>query len=341
MMFAFIRKGIGALVSLAAFAGVILLAVLTVQRADLRPRTNDAYLQADIVHMAPDVSGRIVELNVRDNQTVHRDDVLFRIDPVPFQLRVEQAQATVRSLEAKLAVTADQVAAQTSNADTASRGIATAEAQLKLASSTLARLEPLLPRGYVTAEQVDQARTAQRTAEIGLQQARLQAQGARQGISSTKPVAEELEAAKATLAMAERDLRLSVVRSPCDGRITALDIATGEFAITGKPLFTIIDTEHWYAVGNFRETDLRGIKPGQHALVYVMEAPQKPLKGAVDSVGGGVAPDEGATFLGLPHVPRSLNWVRIAQRFPVRILLNDPPESLVRIGASASIVIDR
>jgi multidrug efflux system membrane fusion protein len=336
-----IRKGLGVLVSLAAFAAVILLVTLTIQRMDIRPRTDDAYLQADLVHMAPDVSGRIVELTVRDNQTVRRGDVLFRIDPVPFRLRVEQAEATVRSLEAKLAVTADQVAAQTSNADTANRGIATAEAQLNLASSTLARLEPLLPRGYVTAEQVDQARTAKRTAEIALQQARLQAQGARQAVSSTKPVAEELEAARATLAMAERDLRLTVVLSPCDGRITALDISAGEFTIIGKPLFTIIDTEHWYAVGNFRETDLAGIKPGQGALVYVMQAPGTPVKGVVDSLGGGVAPDEGATFLGLPHVPRSLNWVRIAQRFPVRVALHDPPEALMRIGASVAIVIER
>ena len=130
-------------------------------------------------------------------------------------------------------------------------------------------------------------------------------------------------------------------RQPCDGRITALDIAAGEFAATGHPLFTIIDTEHWYAIGNFRETQLERIKPGQHALVYVMQAPQTPVKGVVDSLGGGVAPDEGATFLGLPHVPRSLNWVQIAQRFPVRILLQDPPESLTRIGATASIVIER
>src|SRR5271166_2575936 len=271
-----VRKALGVLVSLLALAGLLVTGVLASRRIDQRPRTDDAYLQADLVHMAPDVSGRIVELDVRDNQPVHRDEVLFRIDPVPYRLRVEQAQAAVRSLEGKLSVTGDQVAAQTSNADAANRGISTAEAQLTLASSTLARLEPLLRPGYVTAEQVDQARTAKRTAEVALQQARLQAQSARQAISSTKPVAEELEAARATLAMAERDLRLTVVRSPCDGQITALDIAAGEFAVTGKPLFTIIDTEHWYAVGNFRETDLAGIKPGQSALVYVMQAPQTP-----------------------------------------------------------------
>ncbi|MBV8091792.1 MAG: biotin/lipoyl-binding protein [Acetobacteraceae bacterium] len=161
-MRAFILKGIGLLVSVAAFGAAMLLIVLTVQRIEVRPRTDDAYLQADLVHMAPDVSGRIIELNVSDNQFVHRGDVLFRIDPVPFELRVEQAQATVRGLEAKLAVTTDQVAAQTTNADNATRGIAAAQAQLTLASSTLNRLEPLLPHGYVTAEQVDQARKIRR-----------------------------------------------------------------------------------------------------------------------------------------------------------------------------------
>jgi len=336
-----LRKGLGVLVSLLAFAAVLAATVATASHLSLRPRTDDAYLQADVVHMAPDVSGRVVELDVHDNQAVHRGDVLFRIDPVPYRLRVEQAQATVRGLEGKLSVTADQVAAQTSTADTVNRGIASAEAQFTLASTTLARIEPLLPRGYVTAEQVDQARTARRTAEIAVQQARLQAQSAHQAISSTEPVAEELKAAQASLAMAERDLRLTSVLAPCDGRITALDIAEGEFAVTGKPLFTIIDTEHWYAVGNFRETDLSGIRPGQHALVYVMQAPHIAVQGVVDSIGSGVAPDEGATFLGLPHVPRSLNWVRIAQRFPVRILLDNPPPDLVRIGATAAIVIER
>ncbi len=340
-MLVFVRKSLGLLVSLTALAALVFLAVLTTRRLDLRPRTDDAYLQADLVHMAPDVSGRIIELDVRDNQFVHRGDVLFRIDPVPYRLRVAQARATVLGLEAKLSVTADQVASQTSNADTAERGIGSAQAQLALATSTLARLEPLLPRGYVTAEQVDQARTAKRTAEIALQQARLQATGARQAVSSTKPIEEELEAARATLALAERDLNLTVGRAPCDGQITALDIAAGEFAITGQPLFTIIDTEHWYAVGNFRETDLAGIQPGQHATVYVLAAPQHPVRGHVDSLGGGVAPDEGVTIGGMPHVPRSLNWVRIAQRFPVRILLDDPPASLMRIGATAVIVIDR
>jgi len=267
--------------------------------------------------------------------------VLFRIDPDPYRMRVDQARAAVQGLEATLALTADQVASQTSKADAAARGISSAEAQRSLASSTLGRMEPLLGPGFVTAQQVDQARTAQRTAQIALQQARLQADEARQAITNTKPTEAELEGARATLALAERDLNKTVVRAPCDGRITALDIAAGEFAVTGHPLFTIIDTEHWYAIGNFRETDLPGIEPGQRATVYVMAQPHRPVRGEVDSLGWGVASDVSATFGGLPHVERTLNWVRIAARFPVRILLDTPPDNLMRFGATAVIVIDK
>jgi multidrug efflux system membrane fusion protein len=336
-----IRRVLGVLVSLIALVGVLVTAVLATRRIDERPRTDDAYLQADLVHLAPDVSGRIVELDVRDNQAVRRGDVLFRIDPDPYRMRVDQARAAVQGLEAKLALTADQVAAETSKADAAASGINTAEAQRSLAASTLARMEPLLGRGFVTAQQVDQARTAQRTAQLGLQQARLQADEARQAITNTKPTEAELEGARATLALAERDLNKTVARAPCDGRITALDIAAGEFAATGHPLFTIICTEHWYAIGNFRETDLAGIEPGQRATVYVMAQPHRPVRGEVDSLGWGVASGVSATVGGLPHVESTLNWVRIAARFPVRILLDAPPDDLMRYGATAVIVIDK
>ena len=131
------------------------------------------------------------------------------------------------------------------------------------------------------------------------------------------------------------------MRSPCNGRITALQVAAGEFANAGHALFTIINTEHWYAIGNFRETDLAGIKPGQRATVFVMAQPRLPLHGTVDSLGWGVASDVSATFGGLPHVESTLNWVRIAARFPVRVLLDDPPEDLMRLGASAVIEIKK
>jgi len=267
--------------------------------------------------------------------------VLLQIDPKPYQLRVDQARAAVQGLEAQLAVTTSEVASQTSGAEAAATGISAAEAQLALAASILDRLQPLLKRGFVMAEQVDQARTAKETAQIALDRARALAAQARQGITSTKPTEAQLDGARATLALAERDLNKTAVRSPCNGRITALQVAAGEFANAGHPLFTIIDTEHWYAIGNFREADLVGIKPGQRATVFVMAQPDLPLRGTVDSLGWGVTSGVSATFGGLPHVERTLNWVRIAARFPVRVMLDKPPEDLMRLGASAVIAIEK
>ena len=148
---------------------------------------------------------------------------------------------------------------------------------------------------------MDQARTAKETARIALERARDLAAQARQGITNTKPRTEGVarwrsRVARASLALAERDLTKTEVRSPCHGRITALQVAAGEFANAGHPLFTIINTEHWYAIGNFRETDLAGIKPGQRATVFVMAQPRLPLHGTVDSLGWGVASDVSATF---------------------------------------------
>jgi multidrug efflux system membrane fusion protein len=331
----------GAAFTLGAIVAAIVGAVMVVQRLEHRPRTDDAFIDADVVHMAPDVSGRVVALNVRNNQEIRAGDVLFTIDPEPYRLQLAQARAHLLGLQATLAVTADQVASQTSKAEAANAGIGSAQALLALATSTLTRMEPLLPRGFVTAEQVDQARTSKRTAQIALEQARQQAQEARQGVSSTKPTEQQIEAAKSSLALAERNLRLTEVRSPCTGVVTGLQTAVGEYGQAGHPLFTIIDIEHWYAVGNFRETELNGIRAGQRARVYVLSAPNQPVDGVVESLGAGVSPDEGISIGGLPRVPRSLSWVRIAQRFPVRVLIQSPPQDLMRLGASAVIVIDR
>ncbi len=336
-----IAQMFGIVFTVGAVVAAVVAGVLASQRLDHRPRTDDAFIDADVVHMAPDVSGRVVAIKVTNNQPVRAGDLLFAIDPELFRLQLEQARAQLAGLQATLANTTNQVASQTSKADAANTGIGSAQAQLALASSTLARMEPLLPRGYVTAEQVDQARTSQRTAQVALQQARQQAQGARQGVSSTTPTEEQIAAARVSVALAERNLRLTEIHSPCNGIITGLNTVAGEYGSAGHSLFAIIDTERWYAVGNFRETELGGLQPGQHARVYVMTNPKAPVDATVESIAGGVSPDEGVVLAGLPRVPRSLSWVRIAQRFPVRLVLQAPPPELMRLGASAVIVIDR
>ena len=335
------RRGLGGLISVVVLLGVVALVVLTWAQLDARPRTNDGFLEADIVHMASDVSGRIVDLRVKDNQYVRHGEVLFVIDPEPYQFRVDLAAARLRSLQAQLAVDANQVASQGSKANAAETSTRASQAQLALATVSRRRLEPLGAQGFVSAEDVDKARTAERTAAVELQATRQQAQSAKQAVTSTKPLQEQVAAAQAELALAQRDLRLTTVRAPCDGQITALNVAEGEYATVGMPVFTIIDTERWYAVANFRETDLGGMRVGQAARVYLVGFGNQMLSGTVDSLGGGVVPDEGTDSGGLPRVPRTLSWVRIAQRFPVRIVLRDAPPDLMRIGATAIVVVDR
>ena len=335
------RRVLGIIISVAVLVAAGVLAFLTVGRLDRRPRTDDAYLKADIIHMAPDVSGRIVRLNVADNQFVRRGDVLFVIDQEPYIDHVAQAKAQLRSVQAQLATSTNQVASQVSKAQGAATAIKSAEAQSAMANVTVGRLAPLGARGFVSAEQVDQARTAARTAQVSVQTARDEARAAAQGVTSVASLEAQVAAAQADLALAERNLRLTMVMSPCDGQITSLNVAAGEYATTGTAVFTIIDTERWWAVGNFRETDLAGLQPGQGATVFVLGFGGQAMHGVVDSLGGGVSPDEASTSNGLPAIPRSLDWVRIAQRFPVRILLDNPPRPLMRIGASAIVLVDR
>ncbi len=336
-----VRKPIGVMISVAILIAVTILIVLAATRLDTRPRTNDAYLEADIVHMAPDVSGRITRLDVQDNQYVRRGDELFVIDQEPFRDHVAQAKAELQSVQAQLSVDIGQVASQVSKAKAAATTIKSASAQLALANTTVTRLSPLGARGYVTTEKVDEARTTARTAQVSLQTARDEARAAAEAVTSINSLEAQVAAAQAELALAERNLRLTVVRSPCDGQVTSLSVAAGEYATTGTAVFTIIDTERWWAVGNFRETDLSGLRPGLGATVFVLGFGGTAVRGVVDSIGGGVSPDEGGTSGGLPAVPRSLDWVLIAQRFPVRVLLGRPPAPLMRIGATVVVLIDR
>jgi len=326
------------------FTSVVALLVLTssimvIHKLDARPRTDDAFIDADIVHLAPEISGRIISLNVQNNQIVHAGDILFVIDPQPYELKLNAAKAQSRMLETKIDDTLNEVASQVSRADAAHTAIGNARAQFAQASSTLSRLEPLLGKGFVTAEQVDQARTARDSARITLDQAVEQAQASRQAVSSVRPLQEQLAASRANEALAERDLDKTVVKAPFDGKVTALNISAGEYAITGHPLFTLIDTSKWYAVANFRETEIARMFPGSDATVYLMAQPKKALSGRVDSIGWGVTPEDGSVVNGLPRVAKTLDWVRLAQRFPVRILLDQPPQDEMRIGASAVVVV--
>jgi membrane fusion protein, multidrug efflux system len=239
-------------------------------------------------------------------------------------------------LKAQINLTGRQVASQRSGADAAATQINHARAQLGLAQDTLQRLQPLLAKGYVTQQQIDEAQTNERNAAIALTTTTQQAHQARQAVGDTESLIAQLAGAEATEALAERDLRLATLRAPYDGSVVGLQIAEGAYAVTGHPLFTLIKTNEWYAIADFRETEVPHIGVGDRATVWVMGSDDQPIRGHVDSLGAGVQPEDGGGP-GLPVVGRTINWVVVAQRFPVWVRLDDPPPQLMRIGATVSV----
>jgi multidrug efflux system membrane fusion protein len=131
--------------------------------------------------------------------------------------------------------------------------------------------------------------------------------------------------------------------APFDARVTNLNISQGAYATAGQQIFTLIDTRVWWAIANFRETQIQHIRPGMSAEVYLMSRPTVRYKGVVDSVGFGVTPDADLVGrispTGLPDVQRTLNWVHLASRFPVRVRIQSDPSEVFRLGESAVVVI--
>lgn len=319
---------------LALLALVVL--IFVIWRLDSKPATDDAYVSADTIDVVPEVSGRIVELAVVDNQRVKQGDLLFRIDPRPYEASLAKAEASLAALDKQIMLTQRSVDAQKFAASSVEATVAKARAAAKQASDTLKRTEPLLAQGFVSAEDVDRARTAQRASEADLNAVLLQAQQAASAVSGVDALVAQRVAVEADIALTKLHLEMATVRAPFDGRVVSLKTSIGQFASAMKPIFTLIDTRRWYVIANFRETELKNIHAGTPATLRLMSDSGKTFSGKVDSIGFGVLPDDGGIVLGgLPRVSRSINWVRVAQRFPVKIMVDKPDADLFRIGASA------
>lgn len=308
---------------------------------DRTPRTDDAYVYADSINVVPEVSGRIISLPVRDNQEVHAGDVLFQIDPRAYQDALDQAKARLVALDRQIELTQRSVASQEFNAAAVRASVERSRASARQAEATLARMEPLLSMGYVSADEVDRARTTQKVAQAELSAQLLQAQQAAAAVSGVDALVAQREVIRAEMAIAALNLEHTTVLAPFGGRVVALKTSTGQYASAQKPIFTLIKSDQWYVVANFRETDLNAIRPGTPGTVYVMGDSGKSFHGTVDSVGYGVFPDDGGMVTeGFPRVNRSINWVHVSQRFPVKIAINDPDSTLFRVGASANVILN-
>jgi membrane fusion protein, multidrug efflux system len=329
------------LIALGIIALAVIAAVLAASWVRNHPSTSDASIDADVVHVAAAVGGRILAIDVHENSAVRRGDILFQIDPVPYQLAVLQAQADLSVAEAQRDTQRKYVATQRSNATIARDQALSAKANYELAARTVERLKPLTAKGYVPNQQLDQADVTAHDAATSLQQAQVQQLAALQAIDTVRASESLVAARQAALALAKRNLEDTTVRSSHDGRIVGLTVSSGEFVLPGQSLFTLINTEEWFASANLRETDLAAVRSGACATVYSMLDRRLPIRGIIDSIGWGVLDEDRINVpRSVPYVERSLNWVRVAQRFPVRVRLERPPPHVMRLGASAVVEVN-
>ena len=269
---------------------------------------------------------------------------------------VERAQASVHEAEADVAHS--------------EAALDRAKTEWTYSENNLHRVEPLLVKQYVTVDQVDQARTTARASEQSVHEAESQlalnrahlnsmlaalAQANASSEQSTAqfhqsqssvltldPLVAQRQGRGAAIDNAEYNYNQCRVYAPFDARVTNLVISQGAYAHVGQEIFTLIDTRTWWVLANFRETQLKYVRPGMIADVYVMSDPGLRFTGVVESTGYGVTPDPsilGRITPGLPDVQRTLSWVHLASRYPVRIRIESPSSDLIRLGESAVVVI--
>jgi membrane fusion protein, multidrug efflux system len=270
---------------------------------------------------------------------------------------VDRAQASIREAEAD--VTHSEAA------------LDRAKTEWAYAENNLHRVEPLLLKQFVTVDQVDQARTTERAsaqsvheaesqlalnrahlnsmlaalaqAKASAEQSTAQLQQSQSSVLTLDPLVAQRQGRAAAIANAQYNYNHCRVYAPFDARVTNLVISQGAYAHVGQEIFTLIDTRVWWVLANFRETQLKHVRPGMAADIYVMSDPGLRFTGVVESTGYGVTPDP--TFWGritppgLPDVQRTLSWVHLASRYPVRIRIQSPPSDAIRLGESAVVVI--
>jgi len=297
------------------------------------PQTDDAYVRADTVGIAPHISGPIIDLPIRDNQHVKKGDLLFIVDPRPYQAELDSAIATVE-------LTNLQISALDNSISAAKERQAQLEADRAYAQQYLARITPLLSENFVTANDVSSARSKLAAARAAVESAKSEVARATNELGKYGDINARRKAAEAAAYKARLNVEYCYVMAPFDGYVTNLNIAVGQYANEGKLVVSLVDDRNWYVLANFRETFLSRIKPGMYAEVFLLGYSGVRFRGRVEGVGWALFQDNGASVEGLPRVEPTLNWVRLAQRFPVRVTLEDRDARYpFRMGETAVVTI--
>ena len=295
--------------------------------------TDNAYVRQDMISISPDVSGRIVAVNVAENQRVKAGDVLFTIDPEPYRIALEQADAA-------LATARVQVNTLATDSGGAAADIASAQADIALAQATFDRQAALMKRGFTTRASFDAAAHEVAAGKARLATAEASAAKARSQVGSgttSSGIPAQIQAAMAERDKAALSLARTVVRAPKDGIVTQTSrLLVGTITPSGVPAVSIVVSQAAWVEANFKETDLNHMAVGQPAQISLDAYPGVKVRGHVASIGAGT----GSQFSILPAQNATGNWVKVTQRVPVRVAIDGTPARPMIPGLSAEVKID-
>ncbi|MES2755015.1 MAG: HlyD family secretion protein [Pseudomonadota bacterium] len=295
--------------------------------------TDNAYVQQDKVSVSADVAGRIVEVAVRENQPVKAGDLLFRVDPAPYEIAVAQANATIANAQV-------QVGTLMSSYRGTAADIVAARDRIVSAQEDYARQSALMKRGFTTRARLEQAQHSLEQARAGLANAQAAADEARAKIGTGAAVPGQNPTIAAGLvqrAKAQLDLTRTAVRAPVAGTISQANrLQVGQMMVSGLPAVSIVASQKSWVEANFKETDLAKMRVGDSAEVSFDAYPDLHLKGHVASIGAGT----GSEFSVIPAQNATGNWVKVTQRVPVRIAIDQASPRQLIAGISADVSVD-
>jgi multidrug resistance efflux pump len=309
------------------------------------PWTRDATVRASVVMMAPEVSGRIVELHVTDNQYVRKGDLLMVIDPINYAIAVSQAEASVRQAQASVQTVDAQMNVQQAQIGANRAQLDNAQAGLVFAQQQASRYQDLAQKGSGSVQNAQQfaAQLAQQQASVKSAEATLDL--ARRQVEAQKAQRMSAEAtlgqAQAQLRQAQANLQRTRIVSPADGHVTNLLAQLGNFVNVGVNAISLVDAHSYWVDGYFEETNLASIRVGDAAQIKLMGHNQI-LRGHVDSIARAISVSNAQpNNQGVATVNPIFTWVRLAQRIPVRIHIDEaPPEIVLSAGMTATVEIN-
>ena len=318
-----------------SIAALVLLAILIAgiyfwHQSQLYVSTDNSYVNANRIEMAAQVSGPVTAIHVQDQQAVQQGEVLFEIDPQPYQLAVDAAEAQLDL--------AYQASSQDKAAVAAARALVTQRtAELTNAQSNEKRSKELTEQKLISKQTAETVETEARTAAAAVSASQANLEQALSALGKAGANNATVRSAAAKLAQAKLDLSHTKVLAPASGVIANFELRPGSMVQSGVPIFTVIGDSEYWVDANFKETELRRVKPGQKATIVVDMYRDHEFKGEVQSLSGG----SGQAFSLLPAQNATGNWVKVTQRVPVRVrVLNPDAEHPLRIGTTATVRVE-